>query len=143
MTKLLTELLVDRSEKLVNKQGEKIDFKNLVALANKRLREESKKIIQSFKEKMDSENTWISLGKSVYVPPVVGLIPRIDQTDFNAIDQQLDPKKGFKYRFDGYDGELFSFEEAQRIFKGQKEGLGKLPNGSFCDKTGTIFEEVR
>ena len=60
MTKLLTELLVDRSEKLVNKQGEKIDFKNLVALANKRLREESKKIIQSFKEKMDSENTWIS-----------------------------------------------------------------------------------
>lgn len=143
MTKLLTELLVDSNEKLVKKQGAEPDFKKMVALANKRLSEESKKIIQIFKEKMESENTWISLGKSVYVPSVVGLIPRIDKTDFKAIDQQLDPQKGFRYRFDGHDGEMISLEEAERIFKGQKTGLGKLPDGSFCDKTGAIYEEVR
>lgn len=142
MTKLLTELLVDRNENRVDGQG-KDELKKVVAFANKTLSKESKRVIQIFKEKINSENTWISLGKSVYVPSVVGLIPRIDQTDFNAIDQQIDIQKGFKYRFDGHDGELASFEEAQRIFKGQKEGLGKLPGGSFCDKTGTIYEEVR
>lgn len=126
MTKLLTELLVDSGEKNVKAHNQENDFKKAVALANKTLSEKSKKIIQIFKQKIDSENTWISLGKSVYVPAVVGLIPRIDQTDFNAINQQFDQKKGFKYRFDGHDGELISFEEAQRIFKGQKEGLGKL-----------------
>lgn len=138
MTKLLTELLVDSGEKNVKAHNQETDFKKAVALANKTLSEKSKKIIQIFKEKMDSENSWISLGKSVYVPAVVGLIPRIDKIDFRPINGS----KELKCRFDGHEGRVPSAAETRHIFSGQKEGLGKLSDGSLRDGKKTHYHGV-
>lgn len=140
MTKLLTELTIDENEipkKTVRKEkvvtSKKSNLEIAISQFNKWVIAGSKKIVSAFDERINRENSWISLTNgTVYVPAIVSLIPRIDKFDFVDWMNEVDMGNR-KIFFNGYEGDYPTFEEAHKIFQSQAIGLGRMRDG-FIDK---------
>lgn len=145
MTKLLTELTIDENEipkKTVRKEkvvtSKKSNLEIAISQFNEWVIAGSRKIVSAFDKKINSKNSWIALtNDTVYVPSIVGLIPRIDRFDF--VDWMNEMEMGNrKIFFNGYEGDYPTFEEAHKIFQSQESGLGRSQYG-FVDEGSQKF----